>query len=152
LVDLTQLFLAALKLGIPSIPIPINEGVGKLRSQLAKSLDEAEKGELESAAAAIDAKGGKVDLAAYIRGVELTAHRVAFLLSADASVATRRIASEQRAIADVTADDRRADLLSYLASKGLAEARQKLTAKPSIRPSAPPPAQSTPPQSAPTQT
>ncbi len=139
LVDLTQLFLAALKLGMPEIPVPPSEGVAKLRVQLAKSLDAAEKGELESAAKAIDAKGGRVDLAAYIRSVELTAHRVAFLLSADAAVATRRIGTEKRNIADVTADDRRHDLLAYLVSNGLAEARHKLTSntKSSIRPSAP---------------
>lgn len=146
LAELTQLFLAALKLGMPEVPMPPNEGVAKLRRQLAQSLEAAEKGELESAAKAIEDKGGKVDLAAYIRGVELTAHRAAFVLSADAHVATRRIASEQRAIAEVTADDRRHDLLAYLASHGLAEARQKLTSKPSLRPSAPAPAQSAPPK------
>ncbi len=138
--EFTQLFLAALKLGMPEIPLPANEGVAKLRRQLASSLEKSEQAELQKAAKAIEAKGGKVDLAAYIRGVELTAHRAAFVLSADVHVAMQRIATEQRAIADVTADDRRRDLLAYLASEGLAQARARLIsavkATPSTRPSA----------------
>ena len=139
LADLTQLFLAALKLGMPEIAVPANEGVTKLRAALAKALGKDEKEGLALAAKAIDEKGGRVDLAAYIRGVELTAHRAAFLLSGDVHLAGRRIASETRAIADVTADDRRHDLLAYLASKGLAGARQKLGVgiKSSLRPGPP---------------
>ena len=122
---------------VPEIPIPENEGVSELRADLAKSLDASEREDLAKAAKAIDAKGGRVDLAAFIRGVELTAHRAAFLLAGDVHVAAKRIASEKRAIADVNAEDRKNDLLAYLASKGLAEARQKLGV--SIRSSGPPP-------------
>lgn len=144
IVELTRLFLAALKLGMPEVPIPATDGVEKLRKSLAKSLDDKEKEGVVAAAKAIDKKGGRVDLAAYIRGVELTAHRAALLLSGDARMATRRIANENRAIADVTAEDRRADLLAYLASSGLANARKKLVVgvKPSVRP---PPSPSEPP-------
>ncbi len=136
--EFTQLFLAALKLGMPEIPIAANEGVAKLRAQLARLLEDAEKVELVKAARAIEAKGGKVDLNAYIRGVELTAHRAAFVLAADVHVAMRRIGTEQRAIADVTADDRRHDLLAYLASDGLANVRARLVSSVKAAPSKPP--------------
>ena len=136
--EFTQLFLAALKLGMPDIPIAANEGVAKLRAQLARLLEDAEKVELVKAAKAIEAKGGKVDLNAYIRGVELTAHRAAFVLAADVHVAMRRIGTEQRAIADVTADDRRHDLLAYLASDGLANVRARLVSSVKAAPSKPP--------------
>ena len=126
IVEFTQLFLTGLSLGLPDMPIPANDGVKVLRAAVIRTLGDAEREALFEAARSIERKGGRVDLAAYIRGVELTAHRAAFLLAGDAQLAVRRIASESRVIADVTADDRRGDLLAYLASAGLAQARARL--------------------------
>ncbi len=137
--ELTALFLAMLKVALPEVPIPANESVAKLRKGIARFLAPEQKEPLVAAAKAFEEAGGRADLAQWIRSVELTAHRAALVLCGDFHVAMKRIKGETRVIADVTGADRRLNLVAYLASSGLADARQKLGfgPSPSIRP--PPP-------------
>ncbi len=134
--ELTNLVLATVKLALPEVPIASNEAVTKLRKELARHVDEDEKKELRAAAAEWEKGGGRVDLAAWIRGVELTAQRAGFVLSGDFHVVMKLIRSEKRTIADVTLEDRRQDLLGYLAQEALADVRERLktTTRGSVRP------------------
>jgi golgin subfamily B member 1 len=146
--DLTQLFLSAVEVGLPEMPVSSRGGASgkKLVTSLKKLLTDSELNELEIAAARFEERGGRVDLAAWIRGVELTATRAGFVLSGgDIAVTMRILRRESRSIADVAVDDKRADLLAYSASEPLGKLRDELsiTAVASASPaSVPPPAES----------
>jgi hypothetical protein len=55
--------------------------------------------------------------------VELTAQRAGLFLCGDLVTATARLRAETRSIADLSLDERRADLLAFSASPRLARAR-----------------------------
>ncbi len=139
-IELSTLFLATVKLALPEVPVPtsLSERVGKMRKELAKHVGEQEKAWLAEAVQALEARGGRVDLAAWVRSVELSAGRAGFVLCGDLGVAVKRIRGETRSIADLSADDRRNDLLAFSASNELAELREKLgiAARPSLNPPA----------------
>jgi hypothetical protein len=139
--ELTTLFFAALKIALPEVPIPGGEAVAKLRKRLAAHITPEEREKLVVAAKQFDEAGGRVDLGVWIKSVELTANRAALVLSGDFHAAMKRVKAERRNIADVTTEERRLDLIGYLASAGHADLRQRLYGKnPSQRP--PPPSAS----------
>ena len=84
----------------------------------------------------LDARDGRVDFAAWIRSVELTAQRAGLLLCGDLRVATARLGAETRTIAELTLEQKRGDLLAFCASEKLARARAALSvdARTSVRP------------------
>jgi hypothetical protein len=127
--ELLSLFLSAVEIGLPDMPVSSRGGASgkKLVSSLRKLLTDEERGALELAATRFDDQGGKVDLAAWIRGVEFTATRAGFVLSGDLSVAMRVLRRETRSIADVSFEDKRADLLAYSVSEPLARLRDELS-------------------------
>jgi golgin subfamily B member 1 len=127
--ELLQLFLSAVEIGLPDMPVSSRGGATgkKLVKSLRKLLTDAEHKELEVAATSFDERGGRVDLAAWIRGVEFTATRAGFVLSGDLSAAMRVLREETRSIADVSFEERRADLLAFSASEGLARLRDELS-------------------------
>jgi tetratricopeptide (TPR) repeat protein len=136
--ELTTLFFAALKLALPDMSIPAGDAVAKLRKRLAAHISAEEREALVAAAKKFDAAGGRVDLGTWIRSVELTANRAGLVLSGDFHAAIKRVKAEKRVIADVTREERRLDLIGYLASSGHAALRKQLYGKnPSQRP--PPP-------------
>lgn len=136
--ELTTLFFASVKLALPEVPIPAGDAVAKLRKRIASHITPEERAELVKAAKKFDESGGRVDLGSWIKSVELTANRAALVLSGDFHAAMKRIKEEKRAIADVSMEERRMDLIGYLASAGHADLRQRLYGRnPSQRP--PPP-------------
>jgi tetratricopeptide (TPR) repeat protein len=138
LADVTALFLAAVKVALPEVPVPVAMGdaIARIRKQLVRHASPQEREWLSAAVAALEARGGRVDLGAWVRSVELTACRAGLLLCGDLTVAARTLRSETRPIADLSAEDRRRDLLAFCASSELAWLREKLgvTARPSTRP------------------
>jgi hypothetical protein len=80
-----------------------------------------------------------MELASWMRGVELTAARAGLLLCGDLATAIAAMRGERRAVGDLGYDERRGDLLAFSASRALAEARARLglAAKASLPP--PPP-------------
>jgi golgin subfamily B member 1 len=136
LAELTALVLAAVKLARPELPVPISPQSVRLRKELAKYATEEQRSALVAAVDQLDARGGKLDLAAWLVGVEQTANRAGLLLSGDLAMALAAIRGEERAIADLTFDDRRGDLLAFTASRALAALRVKLgiAAKESLPP------------------
>jgi tetratricopeptide (TPR) repeat protein len=137
--ELTTLFFAALKIALPEVPIPAGDAVAKLRKRIAAHITPEERADLVDAAKKFEASGGRVDLGAWIKSVELTANRAGLVLSGDFHAAMKRIKGEKRAIADVTTEERRLDLVGYLAASGHADLRQQLYGRnPSQRPPPPP--------------
>jgi tetratricopeptide (TPR) repeat protein len=136
--ELSALFLGAVKLVMPELPVPVHlgESISRARKLLKRHASDGEKEALTSAVKRLDARDGRVDLAAWIKSVELTAQRAGLLLCGDLAVAMRRIKGETRAIADLTAEQKRGDLLAFCASEKFARVREalKIDAKPSAHP------------------
>ena len=141
--ELTMLFFAAVKIALPEVPIPAGDAVAKLRKRIAAHITPEERKELAKAAKKFEEAGGRVDLGSWIKSVELTANRAGLVLSGDFHAAMKRIKGEKRGIADVTAEERRLDLVGYLGAAGHADLRQQLYGRnPSQRP--PPPSSAQP--------
>jgi tetratricopeptide (TPR) repeat protein len=138
--ELSVLFLSIVKLAMPEVPVPTQLGaaVDKLRKELGRNARDEERDAMKVAVKKLDERGGRVDLAAWIKSVELSAGRVGLLLCGDMAVAAARLRAEARAIAELTMEDRRGDLLAFCASNELAALRAHLSvaAKPSLRPPA----------------
>ncbi|MGA7123410.1 MAG: hypothetical protein WBY94_25125 [Polyangiaceae bacterium] len=128
--DISALFLGAVKLILPELEAPahIRDVVAHNCNVLAKQATEDEKRRLSAAVERLQARGGRADLAAWIRSVELSAQRAGLLLCGDLAVCTARlrVEKETRAIADLTFEDKRRDLLAFCASEKLARARALL--------------------------
>ena len=127
LAELSSLVLNALRLVIPGISVPPpSEGGSKVNAELGARLGPEQKKALAEVVARLDARGGKLDLFAWIRSVELTAQRAGLLLAGDLRVAMRQLKDERRAIAELTADEKRGDLLAYCASDRYAQLRERM--------------------------
>lgn len=126
--ELSALFLGAVKLVMPELPVPLHlsDAVARRRKTLVKHADDAQKKTLRAAVERLDARGGRVDLAAWIKSVELSAQRAGLLLCGDLKVAMTRMRAEKRAIAELGLDQRRADLLAFCASDKLGRGRALL--------------------------
>jgi hypothetical protein len=142
--ELTTLFLAALKVARPDMPVPDDKALARLRKHLDKDLKDDARAALEAAVEKLEGRGGRADLAAWMKSVELTAQRAGALLVGDPMVVFTRIKGEERPIADLTQEERRNDMLAGIVSEGFGQVRQKLGVgtKPSIRP--PPPSGAAP--------
>ena len=125
--ELTVLLLAAVQLVSPGLPVQQGyaEDVAALRERLQRQITEADRVATATAVRKLEARGHRVNLAAWIRGVELTACRAGLFLAGDLRSAMNRVRAETRGVAGVTADDRRADLLSFCASSVHAELRDR---------------------------
>jgi tetratricopeptide (TPR) repeat protein len=123
--ELSALFLGAVKLVMPELPVPgyLSEAVARRRKTLVKHADDAQKKTLRAAVERLDARGGRVDLTAWIKSVELSAQRAGLLLCGDLKVAMTRMRAENRAIAELGLEQRRVDLLAFCASDRLGRAR-----------------------------
>ena len=73
-----------------------------------------------------DARGGRLDLLAWIRHVELTAARAGLLLAGDLRVPMRMMKDESRAIGELSAETKRGDLLAFCASDAYGMLRERM--------------------------
>ena len=135
--ELTALVLAAIKLARPELPLPDHPGSAALRRELLAHTDESRRVSIAVAVERLDVRGGKLDLTAWLHGVELTANRAGLLLAGDLAAALRVLDHEKRSVAELTFEDRRADLLGFTASRQLAELRMRIGV--AARASLPPP-------------
>jgi tetratricopeptide (TPR) repeat protein len=130
LTDLSVLFLGAVTLVLADLSPPANlqEAVVRKRRALARSASDEERRRLGAAVERLEARDGRVDLGAWIRNVELTAQRAGLLLCGDLAVSTARLRAEAdtRAIAELTFEEKRGDLLAFCASQKLSQARALL--------------------------
>jgi tetratricopeptide (TPR) repeat protein len=139
--ELSLLVLSALQLALPAMPVPTNVEpvVTALRNGLKRHLSPEEREAMSVAVAKLDARGGRVNLQAWIRSVELTACRVGLLLCGDLRPALSRLKTEMRAASDVSDESKRIDLLTFCATGTFAALRERVAAITTLRP---PPRQS----------
>ena len=76
--------------------------------------------------ARLDARGGKLNLLAWIRHVELTAARAGLMLAGDLRVPMRMMKDETRAIGELSAETKRGDLLAFCASDAYGKLRERM--------------------------
>ena len=92
--ELSALFLGAVKLIMPELPVPqhLADAVARTRKLLgAPPAGRRERKHAGAAVKRLDARDGRVDFAAWIRSVELTAQRAGLLLCGDLRVAMTRM-------------------------------------------------------------
>jgi tetratricopeptide (TPR) repeat protein len=125
--QLTILLLATVQLSLSGLPVPdsIAAQVGALRERVERRLRGEEHPRIAAAVGHLDARGGRADLAAWIRSVELTAARAGLLLCGDLRTAMTRARADARGIAGVTIDDTRADLVAFCASRTHGDLRER---------------------------
>ncbi len=128
LADLTALVLAAVSVVHPDLgkPTAIRAEIEVLFNKLSAKLPSEAKAQLKTAVDRLDARGGKMELLTWMKSVELLATRCGFLLTSDLRVATKIIKAEERPIAELSAEDRRSDLLAFAVSSSFADVREKL--------------------------
>ena len=121
--DLEDLFLAALLVGSPSLPIAahVRARVEPISSALEPLLDAAQRDALRAQFKAFVADGGRTNLLRWSDSVDKTACRAGLLLCGDLSAATRVLASEEGPEGPL-----RADLLSFAVSDRLGQLRRRL--------------------------
>ena len=136
--ELSSLFLGAVKLAMPELPVPphLSDAVARRRKALARHVKDDARERLAQAVKRLDARDGRVDLTAWIRSVELTAQRAGLLLCGDLHVAMGRLGAETRTIAELTLEQKRGDLLAYCVSERYARLRSLLSVEAhlSVRP------------------
>ena len=127
LAELSALVLSAVRLVIPGISVPPSaEGESRVTLDLGSRLDAEKKKALEDAVARLDARGGKLDLLAWIRHVELTAARAGLMLAGDLRVPMRILSEETRAIGELSDETKRGDLLAFCASDAYGKLRERM--------------------------
>jgi len=127
LAELSSLVLAAMRVVIPAIPaLPRPDRGPALDVALGARIGPEARASLARVVAQLDARGGTMDLLAWIRHVELTAARAGLLLAGDLRVAMRFVKSESRPIGELSVDAKRGDLLAFTASRAAAELRERM--------------------------
>jgi golgin subfamily B member 1 len=127
LAALSSLVLSAVRLVIPGITVPAPpDGDSKVNAGLGARLAAEKKKALEDAVARLDARGGKLDLMAWIRHVELTAARAGLMLAGDLRVPMRLLKEEERSIGELSAETKRGDLLAFCASDAYGKLRERM--------------------------
>ncbi|CAN5924471.1 hypothetical protein BH11MYX4_BH11MYX4_25660 [soil metagenome] len=127
LAELSALVLASVRLVIPCISVPPSpDGDSRVTADLEGRLPDAAKERLEEAVARLDARGGRLDLLAWIRHVELTSARAGLLLAGDLRVPLRMLAEETRSIGELSAETKRGDLLAFCASDAYGKLRERM--------------------------
>jgi hypothetical protein len=127
LAELEALVLAAVRHVIPSLSLPeLADRENRVGAELGGRLSRESHRALEDAVARLDARGGKLDLLAWIRHVELTAQRAGLLLAGDLRVPMRILNEEVRSVGELTLEAKRGDLLSFCASGAYGTLRERM--------------------------
>jgi tetratricopeptide (TPR) repeat protein len=139
--ELTRLLLAGVALAKPDVE-PSGEGaraVSALASRLEQHISASERNDLRRAVWELEVRGGKFSLGAWTRNVELMAARAGLWLSGDLATAMAIVSNESRAIAGLSLDAKRRDLIAFCVSEEHANLRARFASggPSSVRP--PPP-------------
>ena len=125
--ELSTLVLSAIKIALPRVATskPVEVAAKRLERVLERQ-GKAAREQLTSAVRSIDERSGRMDLGAWVRGVELTAHRAGLLLAGDLSSVIPHMTQETRSISDLSFEDKRGDLLAFSVSRDMALLRAEL--------------------------
>jgi len=127
LADLSALVLASVRLVVPGITVPPPaEGGSRVGDVLGERLAPEAKDRLAATVSKLNARGGRLDLLAWIRSIELTASRAGLLLAGDLRTAMRLTKDERRAIADLSPETKRGDILGFCASEAYGQLRERM--------------------------
>ncbi|HEY2511336.1 MAG TPA: hypothetical protein VGI39_10790, partial [Polyangiaceae bacterium] len=121
--ELTLLVLACVQMELPAVPIPqsVAHTVTALRTRLARGLTDADRTAMAAAVQRLESRGGRLDLASWVRSVELTAARAGLFLCGDLRAAMGQVRAG--AVGAVTLDEARADLIAFSTSRVHADLR-----------------------------
>jgi hypothetical protein len=151
--DLARLLMATIELGTPGASGAARDpAVAGLRDRLRHRATTAERAAIAAAARHLDPRA---DLTGWARSVELTATRAGLLLCGDLATASTIVRAEARAIAGLSPDDRRRDLIAFCSSPQHTELRARFAVtapesqQPPPAPAARPSRNADPPQDAP---
>jgi tetratricopeptide (TPR) repeat protein len=123
--ELTMLVLACVQMELPSMPIPqsVAASVGSLRGRIARRLAPADRSAMAAAVQRLESRGGRLDLAAWVRSVELTSARAGLFLSGDLRAAMARLRADAGFAGTPAFEAARADLIAFTASRAHADLR-----------------------------
>jgi hypothetical protein len=113
--DLTLLLMAAVQVVLPDAGTA-PPAVRALRARLARRLGDPDRTRLALAVKRLDSQGGRARIGAWMRNVELTASRVGLFLCGDLVSAAGVVRAESRSVADLSAEERWMDLVSFCGS------------------------------------
>jgi hypothetical protein len=125
--ELTALLFAAVQMAstdVPSVP----PAVRAIRGRLERRMGTAERIAVRDVVRRLNERGGQAQIGAWMRGIELTAARAGLLLCGDLATAARIARAESRVEADLTLEERRADLVSFCASPAHVALRARFVA------------------------
>jgi len=147
--DAAVLFYAAVDLLAPGtfLPPSLSIRVARAKHRLARHLRPEELEALSAAVGRLEGRGGRVDLLAWIRSVELTSNRAGLLLAGDLQTVLTQVRTEAHGLTGLDVEERRKDLLAFAASRRFADLRATYvdTTSSSMRPSVPAPPGARPP-------
>jgi hypothetical protein len=130
--ELAMLFWAALLAVREEIPPALREATATMRWRdgLRARLTAAERAELAAVVARFESSGGRVDLAAWVQGLEHTANRLGLLLAGDPSRVVAMVRQEDRRVGGLEAAARLTDLALWGAGASHARLRRELLSRP----------------------
>lgn len=126
--ELAMLFWAALLAVREEVPAALREATATMRWRdgLRARLGANERAELAAAVARFESQGGRVDLTAWVRGLEFTANRLGLLLAGDPGRVVAMVRHEDRRVGGLEAQARLTDLALWGASEAHARLRREL--------------------------
>jgi len=128
--DLTTLLFAAAQLAMSTSPSSrASEEVRRLQARLVYHVSGRDRAALNHAVQRLESRGGRANVAAWMRSVELTAARAGLLLCGDLAAGAALIRSELCRVPDLADDLRRGDLVAFCASRAHADLRSRYVAR-----------------------
>jgi len=125
LAELTLLVLACVQIELPAVPIPqsVAASVAAHRARIARHLGATDRSTMAAAVERLESRGGRLDLAAWVRSVELTSARAGLFLCGDLRSAMARLRSEEVTAGRTPFEQTRADLIAFTVSRAHADLR-----------------------------
>ncbi len=126
--ELTTLFLAAVRVVRPTLPLPeaTRREIGDAARFIERKVTGESRRELELAVEHFEQAGGRADLTGWARSVELAAMRAGLLLCGDVQVVQQVLSNDDREVGDLTVVDRMNDLMPFLVSEAYGKLRDRL--------------------------
>jgi hypothetical protein len=108
------------------VPSSLGSDAMALRDGIRTRMSAADRSELESAVAALQARDGRFDLKPWIRTIELCACRAGLLVAGDITAAARMLAVDGRVVGGLSAADRVRDLVPFSVSERCSNVRRAI--------------------------
>jgi tetratricopeptide (TPR) repeat protein len=123
--ELTLLVLACVQLELPAVPIPhsVAAAVAAHRTRIARHLNDSDRTTMAAAVERLESRGGRLDLAAWVRSVELTAARAGLFLCGDLRAAMNRLRADDASADSAAFQAARGDLIGFAVSRAHADLR-----------------------------